>query len=518
MSGNRARAGALLAVLGFLACATAFAAGQSIWVDETTQLRGLTLPFGEQLLWLTGRTDPGLGVPPDRMPPLSYWLGGIWTWVFGLSETTMRAMGIAAMAAAAPALFLAGQRIAGAAGGLFLVAAPLSAPGLIIMAGEIRTYPVFFCLSAWALWAYTGTIFGAPAARARHTVMLTLFAVLMSYAHFFGVVAGCCLFGGLFLHRLVLRQPLVPVIAAFAVVAVSWIGLAPFVMAAMGISDTDGPETAIRASWVLTGLLRFVVRLFADPVFLAARPALWLTGAAVALLAALACARALRPAEPRAATLALAFPVVSAVAGLGVLSVVISGFDPLSPSYNIWLVPFLFGFLAHALPRAGGRSATGRIAAAAGVALVAGNLLASGTLMRNMPLYTHGAGEWIAARIDDPGNTLVVHVEGDAWGHSYFPVFHLEGGGLTQVVRVPEAGYFRFSDMTVIPVADFEALRAAFDEVYTVRTVALSGEERAAIAGGEISCGDMLARRLGAAENAESYCGMFAARLSRAPR
>ncbi|WP_150122029.1 hypothetical protein, partial [Sulfitobacter sp. HI0129] len=78
----------------FVAMAGLFALRQSIWIDETTQLSGLALDFRTQLAWLAGSSDVNLGVPPDRMPPLSYWLGGLWTEVFGLTEGSMRWFGI----------------------------------------------------------------------------------------------------------------------------------------------------------------------------------------------------------------------------------------------------------------------------------------------------------------------------------------------------------------------------------------------------------------------------------------
>ncbi|MDT8344381.1 MAG: hypothetical protein RQ752_08085, partial [Thermohalobaculum sp.] len=97
-----------------LAAAARFAGVQSLWVDETTQMTGLSLDFIERMRWLAGGSNMQLGVPPDRMPPGSYVLGAAWSGVAGLSESAMRWFGIVALATGLPALYLAGSRLGGA--------------------------------------------------------------------------------------------------------------------------------------------------------------------------------------------------------------------------------------------------------------------------------------------------------------------------------------------------------------------------------------------------------------------
>ena len=514
MSESKAFLAGLVVLSAYLATAIWFATGQSIWTDETTQLRGLTLSFSDQLQWLMGRTgqlDAGLGVPPDRMPPISYWIGGLWSSVFGLTEMSLRLMGISAMALAAPALWIAGYRLAGSSGRLFLMAALFTAPGLIIVGGEIRTYPIFFCLAAWALWAYTGALLAETRRdRTRATTALTVFAILMAYAHFFGVVAGTCLFAGLVLHRLIIRLSVLPVLLATAITMLSWTGLAPFVMAAMGISDGPAPPTPALAEAVRDAV-HFLIRLFADPVFLANHAALILLGLSIGLMGLFTLLRGFTGDRQRLAVmLALAVPGIASVTGLGVLNVLISGFETLRPSYSIWLIPFLFAFLTYGL----GAGGVGRVAAFAGLALVVANLMATTTLLKYAPLYIHGAGEWLAARIEAPDDVLLVHDNRDPWGHSYFPVFHIEGNVLTQTVTRSDGSAFVFADMSVIPVADLETLQDGFDEAYRIRTIPLSGTDRAGIIRGEANCAETLARKLGTDPAPQAYCGIIGASLT----
>src|SRR5258707_15051574 len=64
----------------------AFAHVQDIWVDESTQLSGITLRFSEMLRWLSGIDVARFDVPGDRMPPISYALDWLWLRFSGPSE------------------------------------------------------------------------------------------------------------------------------------------------------------------------------------------------------------------------------------------------------------------------------------------------------------------------------------------------------------------------------------------------------------------------------------------------
>ena len=54
---------------------------QAFWLDEATQLSGEGLgPWGVTR-WLAGMDSHGFDQFPDRMPPLSYYLGWAWACV-----------------------------------------------------------------------------------------------------------------------------------------------------------------------------------------------------------------------------------------------------------------------------------------------------------------------------------------------------------------------------------------------------------------------------------------------------
>src|SRR5580765_5828134 len=116
-----------------------FAAQQEIWLDETTQLAGLSLGPARVLPWLAG-ADPGrfAGIPADRMPPLSYWVGWLWSQAFGRSEASLRALGVALGAAAALLVFASARRLWGRAAGYLAGLSFALSPNVIVSSVEIR--------------------------------------------------------------------------------------------------------------------------------------------------------------------------------------------------------------------------------------------------------------------------------------------------------------------------------------------------------------------------------------------
>ena len=116
---------------------------QSLWVDETTQLSGLTLGPSEVTAWLAGTDPHRFGVPPDRSPPMSYWIGWGWSRVFGLTEASMRWLGVVLVAFATMLVFDAGRRAWGCAAALTAGLLFALSPNVVVNAVEIRSYPLF---------------------------------------------------------------------------------------------------------------------------------------------------------------------------------------------------------------------------------------------------------------------------------------------------------------------------------------------------------------------------------------
>ena len=79
--------GIIVIVLSMIIPAILSMVNQSLWIDETTQLSGLTLGSIRVIHWLLGHIDPFYVPSPDKMSPLSHLAGKLWVSMFGLGET-----------------------------------------------------------------------------------------------------------------------------------------------------------------------------------------------------------------------------------------------------------------------------------------------------------------------------------------------------------------------------------------------------------------------------------------------
>lgn len=479
-------------VIAFTVMAGMFASSQSIWVDETTQLSGLALPFGEQFRWLVGRSELQLGVPPDRMPPLSYWAGALWAALFGLSETTMRWFGIAATTAAAPALYLAGRMRGGMSGGLFVVAVVLFSPNTLVMAGEIRAYPLFLTFSAWSVWAFLRCLDPAIGNRPGRLAALSVLLVLTAYTHFFGIVLAGAVLATLLVERILSGAGIRPILVAVLCSTVALAGLLPFVLSAVTVSGDGGAATGTSLREVAAEGARLVYRLFLHGthsvylgVFLAT--GLGLIGLAIMSLAGSRHrfdADASRARHPAFVLLPLALAGVA----LPLLDLRIGSFAVLAPHYNLWMVPLAAVFLAGAFAPAPGRSWYPRIAQVFGIVAIAGHLAAGAILLRHAPLYSHGPGDWLAERWAETTHPTIVHDGTGLWGHAYFPLHYLSGGDAVQLLARNDGTLWRILPVGLEPVADPTTYLSTLGHVLRVRVEDMNSGELALIVRGEAPC------------------------------
>jgi 4-amino-4-deoxy-L-arabinose transferase-like glycosyltransferase len=480
---------ALVVLAAFAAAALWFALHQAVWVDETTQMFGVTLPLGELMQWLVGERTIPTGVPPDRAPPLSYLLGALWTLVVGHGEMQLRIVGILATLAGAPAIWMASRRMGSQLGALFALALVFLAPAIIVQSGEIRSYPLFFAFSCWALWAYT-EILARPALSIRHLVLLSGALVLVVYTHFYGVVLGFCLLGSLFVFAIGYRRPWLPVIGAGVVVGILSAGIIPFIAGGMKLSTTGGDAGGANGAVAGTSLVEAVLgtaRLAYRLVFHGTHLTL---GTAVVVLAA-ACLGILAllalVAKFRSPLIFILAPLIVAFVTLPAVSLVVKQFDVLSPSYNLWMVPNAAIFLAGAFALEQRRVAK-YFAWGAGAVVVLAHLAADATLLRNPEPWTHGPGEWVVAQLTDPSTALVIHEGGDtAWGHAFFPVTYLTSGAATQVLRGPEGDQL-LTPTGLAPLPDGFS-EESFGQVMVLRVQPINSETLAKLPPESEDCG-----------------------------
>ncbi|MCY3011532.1 MAG: hypothetical protein NTY42_17135 [Planctomycetota bacterium] len=442
-----------LVVAGGAAAAWCFSATQSVWIDETTQLSGLTLDPLAQTRWLAGLEKFDHGVPDDRMPPLSYWLGSLWSRVFGLTEGAMRAFGIACVTSGFVAAFLATLRITAgqACPGSACVSAGAAAalvglnPNTVSLAGEIRAYPLFLMLACWGALAMCGLVLAeTDSQRKRWSLGLALACILASYTHFYGLPMGVAVWAAVLGHRRFNRRPLgVELVGACSMALSS--GLVPFALASLRMSPSGGPAAPAE---IARDAVRLAFRIIVHPaavtwelalglLLLGGFAAVWAGIARVISFALVSPRRVQHDSEPCRGSLtgAMAAVVVGGLAMPIVIAVISPGFDALSPSYNVWLLPFFVLFLVSCLNGAGKVAVVSRFGVAT---LVSGSLIATALLLHYRSLYSHGPAEFVRDQVislvgNKPSEPVaIIHDAEGMWGFAYFPlVYQSRTGGLS---------------------------------------------------------------------------------------
>ena len=481
---------AALAICAVMAgCALAFAQAQTIWVDESTQLSGLSLGYLEQWTWLAAWSDHPFAVPADRMPPLSYWLGRTWSMAFGLSETSMRVFGIVAILCAAPALFLAGRRVGGPTAGLFAMAVLLLSPSLVMQGVEIRAYPVLFALSAWATYVFVLLITSEDRSHdRRRLIWLTALLVASCYTHFYGLVLSGMIFVVLLAERILSHKPVGPVLICGLVGGIVALGTVPFIAAAVALSGSGGADSLSLAQ-IVADAARLAFRILASPVLLASPVALVAALGGLAILANILIWASLTGSaegEVRNRFLVLSGPIVLAFLTLSLAATQVSTFALFAPHYNLWMMPLVgvIFALAFAVPGRWSRVLV-RVSA---LCIIGAQVIGLWTLISHRSLYSHGPSEAIASRIGDPSRTLVIHDATGLWAHSYFPLSYLTDGDLTQWLQEPGSPPRRVVKGGLETVEQPEDARRSFDTVIHVYTVSLDSAQLAEIVKNDEAC------------------------------
>lgn len=441
----------------FAALAGWFAAHQTLWVDETTQLSGLTLSPRGVVEWLAGDRPNRFGVPGDRQPPLSYWLGMGWAQLFGGSENSLRSMGVVLTTAGLAAGLAAIRRVGGDTG-LFVGGSLLAlSPNLQGLASAIRPYPLYFFAASGSVLLLLESA-AAPTERSRNLSWggAVAFCVLAAWTHFFGVVLGGAVSVASLIHAIWRRTSLVPWAIGTGVMVLSWLLLWPFVRASIDLtgSSHDTPELSLGV-WLLD-VVRMLYRLLAHPSTMVSRVVLVSLVVGLMVLLALALVRvvrALRGPGREAPVVILFALMISGLAAPLVTSLSIRSFDALAPHYNLWAIVPMAALastgMTVSLPRAG------RLPASLGATLaligVAGS---SFVLARHPSVFSNGPSEalWEVFREREP--EIILHASNGPWGFTYFPLRYHLGPEVRQGKWDPVSG--RIEWLTVEPEVSTE--------------------------------------------------------------
>jgi hypothetical protein len=411
-----AACGALLTA----AVAAMFARRQSIWIDETTQLNGISLGPAEVLRWLLGDPSNVNGVPADRSPPVSYFLGQLWSVVFGPGEQSLRMLGIVAVGSAVAILVYVLLRRFGWLAGLAGIACFALMPQIAATAAEVRPYP-FMLLFSSVGWIFFAGLVAQPSDEAKVTwrepgrwVGLGAACLLAAYTHFFGLLMATGFFFALLVEACLRHRSKKPVFVTAGAVAVLAIGLLPFVRQAMAMSHGPGDS---ENHFAVGRVARLLVRLFVSPsVSVSSMAMLAVLGGYLLLLVAGFRRHGNRPVA-RGIVLVLGLPLVLSTAAAAMTS----GFDALAPHYNVWMLPGVA--LGVAIGARGLVRTWPRLALSLIVALAALNVWGDYRLVQG-DAFTHGPHNAVRRLLAvGSGEPLAVVIDkGAPWGYLYFPL------------------------------------------------------------------------------------------------
>ncbi len=428
--------------IGMALCAAALVAGsaaflpqQSIWVDEATQLSGLQLGPLDVVRWLAGADRRDFGQFRDRMPPLSYWLGWCWAQAFGRQATALRWLGVLYTAGAAALIYAAARRAFGPSAGWVGGLSFALSPAVVVMAVEIRAYPLLLLCSAGAYYFLLRTLNDATP-RARDVIGLAATLAAGILTHFFGLVLAGGVLITLTLFAVTRRGRWASVFAVGGVVAVAAASIIPFIRESVAASRV--PPSGTRVVDQLLATCRLLPGLTSHPAIALFPPAEALCAAAAVVLGLVALVPLGRRRRAQAAVVLVLTTGLTAVAAA---KVAMTSFDAARPTYNAWIWPGISLLLASGLgclrPRAW------RVASIAAGVLIAGLGIGVVQLGRHGTSFAHTPSGSIARMIrelgegdvaiihDDPSHHLV-HISGPLYQEfgPFLKQYHLDRSSL----------------------------------------------------------------------------------------
>ena len=406
----------IVILLIFFFAASIFMPNQSIWVDETTQLSGLTLNPIEVSRWLSGTEANQFNVPADRMPPLSYWIGWSWSKLFGLTETSMRLFGILCVAISSIFIFMSARTAFGLTGAIIAGLIFSLSPNIINFAVEIRAYPLFLLFASGAFFSLIQIIVKENKKYFWHT-LLTIFCIAAIYTHFYGLIMSGSLLFGLLVVSILNKRSVLPAIIAGIIILISFTGVIPFILSSINVTGSSSIEGN-----KLYNLIRLLYRLFAHASIQVNLFITFLCLLSVATLIVLSF-------WPKKSGNYSHYAVMLTL-GLGYIiilisSLIISGFKSSEISYNIWMIPGICLLIASVVQIQNYRlRAIGLIA---GIIFVITTFYSTIQFLGNASKFAHtpyNRIKPIIQQFDQNNLGIIFDSNSTVWAFIYFPIIY----------------------------------------------------------------------------------------------
>jgi len=425
----------LLLYLGF---ALAFLPQQSLWMDEVTQLDGLKLTPVESSKWLMNGAGgySFAGVSIDRMPPMSYWLGWVWSKFFGLHERTMRLFGVFCLLAAILIIFFAGLHTYGLPSAIAAALLLATSPNAINYSVEIRAYPLFIMLSSGVLYYFAAVLSAASQRSAAASYgKFILFAVLAIYTHYFGILMTGSAIISIILLKKETQLDWRNILFGIAVLGTASLFLIKFIIFAFSASGPGLPHLLFaNIAETIKSILRFLARLVSHSTAVNA-PYVIVASMGAAIMLALRLFVGWKHLGSVAKGIFLT--LTTSISIVIFVRFFVTSFNVTTPTYNSWMLPWIFLLFGSVFVN------TGKIvryfSAALVVVLLVCNFYSSAKLVQYGRYFAHGVNNQIVRLIDRyrPGEVSIVYSGGSedsAHFAIYAPIRYLYGDAVKQYI------------------------------------------------------------------------------------
>jgi hypothetical protein len=412
---------------------------QDIWLDETTQLSGIRLNLFDMLRWLIGADVAHLGVPDDRMPPLSYILDWSWLHLSGSSEVGFRLFHAVFVLGGVAGLAALTWRVLGPPPTIILLGFMVLSPKLIQTGVELRAYPLFFAVTCAQVAVFLRVVDNANNRNIWPLALFSLLCLVAIYTHFFGVVSFGAFAVALAISSIGRRSEHNGAALIFGVMCiVGAIGILPFVLTAIKNSGSIVPDH--KDGERIIKFVNYFFKLFADSANMVSLTAAALFFAGILTLFAAGVVGFYFRMRKHCleSTDWLLTALISGVFVTVMTSFFVSSFDTLKVGYSIWTFPLLSIIIASGWRFWAGYRLwwdIGRKLAAG--ALMAGAASSTYVLLSHSAEFVHGPREFVISLYDKAAAPkAIVYEPGADWGFAYFPLFFSSGGLINQYLSV----------------------------------------------------------------------------------
>ena len=385
----------ILCILASVASSAMFMKYQCLWIDEITQLKGLSLGPIQNLHWLLKAND--------YTPPISYWAGMLWSRLFGNTEQSMRWFSLFLTTLSVIIICRTANNshgtLSGAAAGMSMALSP----NIVGMSVEIRSYPLFLLIASMGLYCQERFLCLKDERNQRKWLTwLCVCCWAAIYTHLYGIFFALAIFTSSFIVMRINQQNCTRLLKAGGILILSSVGL----LAYIAILSQKNPYKGNKVPYI-TNIERLIYRLVGHPVMSLNNIVLILAFSAAAMLL-LATKKNFSKNDPSNVAVAWALAL-----GIGIFTAIsvslFMGFDAAAPRYFIWMLPAFYLLLSSALTSS--HHKTDKIALVAGLVFVLVNAYSTSQLIRYGSYFSHGPHQKMTQVINSlgPSNVAVLY-------------------------------------------------------------------------------------------------------------